>query len=367
MCHENANENALMKRGYSYLEDHEWENAKACFEDSLDVDPENAQAYIGILLSELHIMRENDIMQSPSSFADNYYYQKALRFAKGEYKQIVANYNLENIIYRGELLSLNSKTEEEFLRAAQIFESAGNYKNASEQATIMRQRATEAKLETTYQKALSLLSGNCSDDAIKAKALFETIPDYKDAISKVAECSERIANFEKEETRVHRKKIVSICAACFSAFAVIIGVLVFKTIKNNKIADEVYNNFLGRTFSGKLEDDDGFVNAYLNDSLNDYKTYWKNTDEYSLKFNQDGTIYYKEVHDMTVLAYPKLIAEPEGYHNANDGTYSSFRIEVTLFGDVYIKIGGSRYKVRISDNNSPQTIEEYGYKNIILK
>ena len=367
MYHENATADALMKRGYLYLEDHDWENAKTCFHNSLDDEPENAQAYIGILLSELHIEREKDISQSPSSFADNYYYQKALRFAKGEYKQIVENYNLENIIYRGELLALNSKTEEEFLRAAQIFEGAGNYKKASEQAKTMRQRAAEAKLETTYQNALSLLSGNCSGDAIKAKALFETISEYKDAISKAAESSERIAKLEKEETRVHRKKIVSICAACFSVSAVIICVLVFKTIENNKIADEVYNNFLGRTFSGKLEDDDGFVNAYLNNSLNDYKTYWKNTDEYSLKFIQDGTIYYKEVHDMTVLAYPKLIPEPEGYHNAYDGTYSSFRIEVTLFGDVYIKIGGSRYKVRISANNSPQTIEEYGYKNIILK
>ena len=49
MYHSNATVDALMKRGYLFLEDHEWKSAKGYFDDSLDVDPENAQAYIGML------------------------------------------------------------------------------------------------------------------------------------------------------------------------------------------------------------------------------------------------------------------------------------------------------------------------------
>ena len=133
------------------------------------------------------------------------------------------------------------------------------------------------------------------------------------------------------------------------------------------MADEIYNNFLGKTFDGELEDDDGFVYAYNHNSLNEYMTYWKTTDEYSLTFNKDGTVYYKSISDMTVLAHPKSISKPEGYHNEYDGTYSSFSIEVTLSGDVYIKLGGSKYKVNVNSDNIPISIESYGFKSVTLR
>ena len=62
LLHEDPNINALMKRGYLFLEDHEWKSAKGYFDDSLDIDPENARAYIGMLLSELHLEKETDII-----------------------------------------------------------------------------------------------------------------------------------------------------------------------------------------------------------------------------------------------------------------------------------------------------------------
>ena len=109
MYHENATVDALMKRGYLYLEDHDWKNAKGYFDDSLDVDPENAQAYIGMLLSELHIEREEEITKSDVSFADNYYYQKALRFAKDSYKQKVEDYIREKYTVSDELAILRQR------------------------------------------------------------------------------------------------------------------------------------------------------------------------------------------------------------------------------------------------------------------
>ena len=61
---------------------------------------------------------------------------------------------------------------------------------------------------------------------------------------------------------------------------------------NNKRADIIYQNFLGQTFDGEMEDDDGFAYAYMNNSLNEYMTYWKNTEERSLTFEKDGSVYY---------------------------------------------------------------------------
>ena len=367
MYHENATVEALMKRGYLYLEDHDWTNAKSYFDASLDIDPENAQAYIGMLLSELKLEREEEITKSGVLFADNSYYQKALKFAKDTYKQKIEEYNFENVMYRAEQLTAKAKTEEEYLQAAQLFESIANYKNAAERATSMRQKAAEAKKEATYQHALSLMSGTTSSDAKKAKAIFETISDYKDSNSKMSDCLMHIVEFEKAEKQKNRKKKIIIGVICCAVLAIIIGFSISKTIANKKIADEIYNNFLGETFNGELEDDDGFVYAYNHNALSEYKTYWKTTYGDSLTFNKDGTVYYKSTSDMTVLAYPKIISKPEGFHNEYDGTYPSFSIKVSLFGDIYVKLGGKKYKVNVSSYNFPKSIESYGSHGVTLK
>lgn len=69
---------------------------------------------------------------------------------------------------------------------------------------------------------------------------------------------------------------------------------------------------------------------------------------------------------MRAIAYPKVLSEPEGYHSECDSTYNSFSVEVTLSGEVFIKIGASEYRVNV-DNNVPKYIEGYGFERITLK
>ena len=109
MYHANGTVDSLMKRGYLYLEDHEWENAKVYFDDALDVDPENAQAYIGMLLAELHVERECDLHTSEQFFLENYYYKKALRFADYDYRAKLQQYHLDNIYYQARITLTESK------------------------------------------------------------------------------------------------------------------------------------------------------------------------------------------------------------------------------------------------------------------
>ena len=197
----------LMKRGYLYLEDHDWENAKLYFDKSLDADPENSKAYVGMLLSELHIDREEMIVQSPISFAENVNYQKALRFAEEGYKPILEKYNFENILYRGEAIAQNATTEKDFLQAVKIFESAGNYKNALERAGTMRQQLSE---------------------------------------------------LEKRKANKRQKRIKAIgIIACF-IFAVLICGVVLRINSNSKLADEIYKDLLGRTFHNLIIDNDSY-------------------------------------------------------------------------------------------------------------
>lgn len=47
-----ANVQSLIKRGYLALEDRKWDEAEKCFNDALNADPENAEAYLGLGMSK---------------------------------------------------------------------------------------------------------------------------------------------------------------------------------------------------------------------------------------------------------------------------------------------------------------------------
>ena len=51
----NANIEPLLKRAFMFLEDGEWDKADNYCEQVLNQDPENAQAYLGKLMAELHV------------------------------------------------------------------------------------------------------------------------------------------------------------------------------------------------------------------------------------------------------------------------------------------------------------------------
>ena len=317
MQNANASIDSLMKRGFLYLDDGDWENAKKYFNDSLDIDPENAKAYVGMLLSELHIKKENDLSTSRTSFTDNYYYNKALRFANEEYLQQLKQYNIEN----------------SYFRASELFSAS-----SSECALI--------------------------SDIEAAKELFKSLNGYKNSDELVDECDTIIEQLKQKRAAVKKSRIIKI--AVFSAIIVVFLTiaLVGKISANNKIAEEIYQNFLEKEFKGEEEDDNGFYYDYRSNSLNPYMTYWLDTEKRTLTFNKDGSIYYTYVSDKTVLAYPSSMSEPEGSHYENDGTYSSFDVRVALNGDVYLELGTESYQVSVNDDNVPTMI--FGYHGMTL-
>jgi uncharacterized membrane protein len=82
-----------MKRAYIFLEDQDWKNASAYCEKVLDIEPENADAYICKLLSQVGGTKESHLAYSAKPL-DNYpSYKNALRFADDETAQRLADYN----------------------------------------------------------------------------------------------------------------------------------------------------------------------------------------------------------------------------------------------------------------------------------
>ena len=86
------NTDALIGRALIFLEDGEWENANEYAEKVLDVDPENAHAYLVELMSELRIHKEEDIALQALDLSKNALYKKAFRYAGGDLKKKLENY-----------------------------------------------------------------------------------------------------------------------------------------------------------------------------------------------------------------------------------------------------------------------------------
>jgi len=86
---------SLMKRGWLFLEDSDWNQADDYFSKVLDINPEHAPAYIGKLCAELKLTEEAALEKHEEVLSDMPNYKKALRFADTNYHIIVDGYTKE--------------------------------------------------------------------------------------------------------------------------------------------------------------------------------------------------------------------------------------------------------------------------------
>lgn len=70
----------LLKRGYIYLEEKNWQEADEYFERVLDLDPENTDAYLGKLLIDIGITNKDDLLELDEPFDDKQNYARIIRF-----------------------------------------------------------------------------------------------------------------------------------------------------------------------------------------------------------------------------------------------------------------------------------------------
>ena len=76
-----ATKESLLKRAFLELETGNWDEADTRFEQVLDIDPECANAYLGKLMAELHVRKQEKLPQLMEPFDDCENYKKALGFA----------------------------------------------------------------------------------------------------------------------------------------------------------------------------------------------------------------------------------------------------------------------------------------------
>ena len=76
----NSGMSPLLKRAFIFLEDGNWGEADTYCERVLDQDPENAKAYLGKLMAEMHVRRQEDFVNCSMPFESSPNFQKVIRF-----------------------------------------------------------------------------------------------------------------------------------------------------------------------------------------------------------------------------------------------------------------------------------------------
>ena len=199
-----VSESSLLKRVEFFLEDGEWDKADEFCEQVLNYNPENAEAYFGKLLAELHIHRRQDLKNHSESFTQSHHYEKIIRFADDDLKKELDEY-LEAIKSHNEFARLNAhyasimqemreaKTEKDFKEISEKFSAMGNFKNAAE----MSRKAMEAGKDTIYEAAWQKQKSNNINDLKTAILLYRKIERWKDAEKQIKICQQRLDKIDK--------------------------------------------------------------------------------------------------------------------------------------------------------------------------
>lgn len=199
----NANTAPLLKRAFMFLEDGDWNSANEYCEKVLDIDPENASAYLGKLLSELRVRKQEALKDQAEPFDHNNNYQKAVRFADEKLKAALTGY-IEHINTRNENARLDgiytraknamsaANTESAYKDAAHLFESVSEYQDSAVLAQSCYEKAEVARKDAVLAEGIAKMSGEVISNYESAIKLFESISGWKDADEKIYACQKKI-------------------------------------------------------------------------------------------------------------------------------------------------------------------------------
>ena len=273
----NTNTAPLLKRVFMFLEDGNFTEADEYCEKVLDIDPENAEAYLGKLMVELQVKKQESLKDQAQPFDDNSNYQKVIRFGDEKLSSTLSGYvsyineRNETIritnIYDDAVATMNeaeqkknenaSTSAELYKEAADKFESITGFKDSDTLSKKCLEEAEICRKDGIYNSALSLMNGTTVVSLEKAAKSFQSIPCWKDSDEQVLVCKNKIeeikakeeaerlqAKLEAEKAAKKRKKIiknVSIIVVVAILLTTVAMPLISKSIFISKYGKETYD------------------------------------------------------------------------------------------------------------------------------
>jgi len=244
----------LLKRVSICLEDGEYEKADELSEQVLNINPECAKAYIGKLMVELKISKEEELTTAEKPLSEYRNYIRAIKYADEEYKNILERYNklvLEKIeqlplekVYQNGLKMKDEayqndidQQKETYEKAIKLFESIREYKDSDKLINECKKKIEQIPMEEIYTRALNMIdevsiytSDKRENEYKRAIELLKTIIGYKDTNEKLKYYTKKIVEIEEEKVKFREKnkkrsKVISL--VCLSFVVIVFIIILF--------------------------------------------------------------------------------------------------------------------------------------------
>lgn len=208
----NTNADPLLRRAFMFLEDGDWNSANEYAEKVLDLEPENAKAYLVKMMIERKAHKEDELVKLGDPLTDTVNYQKILRFADPELKDEVTGWN-QNILEwndRYQKVQIRDKAVSKIRNATTVAECKEGWASLKQiegfdgvdEAFQLCEDKIEEINNRLYNQADQLQKEGKWDDAI---SVYTKVIGYKDSEDHIAYCKEQIL----EEAYNKAKKLQS--------------------------------------------------------------------------------------------------------------------------------------------------------------
>ena len=240
----------LLRRAFLFLEDGDWTSADEYCERVLDLEPENAEAYLGKLMAELRCSRREALRacQAPFDGSDNY--QKALRFGGAALKEELSD-AAKAVREREAQRRLQARyeaaarrlqepcTPEAYREAAAAFAHISGYRDADARAQDCLRRAEELEQEAKYAAALARQREDAIPALQEAAGLFAALTGYRDADARAQDCLRRAEELEQRRAAEQAQRLRTqkrLRRTAIIALPVALALLVISIVVTQRIA-----------------------------------------------------------------------------------------------------------------------------------
>ena len=209
----NTNAAPLLERAFMFLEDGDWDSANEYCEKVLDIEPKNAEAYLGKLMADVKAKKREDLKDCAKPFDDRNNYRKAIRFGdeklKAELTGDIAFIKDRNETARKEGIyqnAVNAMHEANdapaYTEAAELFKTIPGYRDAD----ALAEQCVESAKECDYTIAVNAMNKAVDERTFKkASELFKTVPRYRDADALAEQCLNQAEVCRKDEIYTEAK------------------------------------------------------------------------------------------------------------------------------------------------------------------
>lgn len=194
---------SLLKRVFLFLEDGDWSSVDEYCEKVLDREPENAKAYLGKLMAELHVHKQEKLADCDKPFDGRRNYQKIVRFGGAELAETLKGYTA-HIAERNK----QARLEKTYAAAMDKMENAKTYKDA---CFVLYSNQNWIRKSSTIALSKKIFTvKNPYEQMQEAIRLFSSIPGWKDSEKKIQECLNRTEELKKIEEKERKRKILMV-------------------------------------------------------------------------------------------------------------------------------------------------------------